>query len=518
MSMLELLLAAGILGAGLPPDLCDLECEQRAVVRLLDKGETRAAVKRLNDARLRFPDDRQLALLLARSYLLENNLFWAERTLREAVLQWPDDSELRAWLAAVHLRQGDPELVIADLDPEHEPTDDPQRARWRLLAASRARLVGDDAEADAMLAQVTGSDVLYPEDRRLWASLSSGSDPWWSESITGTLEIGAGRTSNALAGSPTDPGMSGGPSGLLPLRLRSRFAPPSGGSLKPAIDLEVLGTGLREDVYSDLSSLQGGLRLGAMVLDGERRWTFGYRAEVLWLNQDSPLFSEAHRAELELEWTTGQVVFLGGGRRMCSDERRTRWEGEIGVGGPLRFTAKAPLLAGATVRLADAQSPAYDQLGISAAASTTVPLGRRCALRVALSGAWDAYPNSGGEEGRLVFGTEEKRRDLLGRLGLTLWAPAWRSLRPGLELRYTRRDSTADERPAFDFSYREWRAVAWLRWTFKADPWAPQTVDDGDHVPLDWGLGSGAGMDQERILDLLRGDEELRRGSSCGVY
>ncbi|MCD4748626.1 MAG: hypothetical protein K8R59_04555 [Thermoanaerobaculales bacterium] len=514
--MLELLFAAGLLGAGHPPAPCDLECEQQAVVRLLDQGETRSAVERLNDARRRFPDDRRLVLLLTRSYLLENNLFWAERTLREAVTRWPNDPELRAWLAAVHLRQGDPELVIADLDPEHEPTDDPHRARWRLLAVSRARLADDATEAGTLLAQITEEDVLYPEDRRLWASLKSSSDPWWSESITGTLEIGAGRTSNALAGSPTDPGMSGGPSGLIPLKLRSRFAPPTGTSLKPAIDLEVLATSLLEDAYSELSSLQGGLRLGAMVLDGERRWTFGYRAEVLWLDQDSPLYSEAHRAEFELEWADGQVVFLGGGRRVYSDERRTRWEGEIGVGGPLRLTAGVPLLAGATLRLANAQSTAYDQFGISAAASATVPLGRRSSLRVALSGVWDDYPNSGGEEGRLVFGTEEKRRDLLGRVGLTLWTPAWRNLRPGFEVRYTRRESTADETPGFDFSYREWRAIAWLRWTFKADPWAPRTVDD-DHVPLDWGLESSGGMDQERILDLLRGDEELRRGSSCGV-
>jgi hypothetical protein len=134
-----------------------------------------------------------------------------------------------------------------------------------------------------------------------------------------------------------------------------------------------------------------------------------------------------------------------------------------------------------------------------------------------VSGAWDDYPNSGGEEGRLVFGTEEKRRDLLGRFGLRFWAPAWRSLRPGLELRYTRRESTADETPGFNFSYSEWRAVAWLRWTFGADPWAPRVVGDAGHVPLDWGLESDTGMHQERILDLLKGDEELRRGSSCGI-
>ncbi len=79
------------------------------------------------------------------------------------------------------------------------------------------------------------------------------------------------------------------------------------------------------------------------------------------------------------------------------------------------------------------------------------------------------------------------------------------------------RASTADETPGFDFSYTEWRIVAWLRWTFAADPWAPKIADDADHVPLEWGLESDKGMDEDRILDLLRRDEDLRRGSSCGI-
>jgi hypothetical protein len=487
-------------------------------MRLIDRGEIRAAVERLNVARLRFPDDRQIELLLARSYLLEDNLFWAERTLMAALDKRPDDAELRAWLAAVHLRQGDPELMAGDLDPEHQPTNPPDRARWLLLEASHASLDGDDVRAGMMLEAVAESPEIYPEDRKTLTYLSANSFPWWSAPINGTLDIGAGYTSNALAGSPTDPGVSGGPSGLVPVTLRTRFAPPSSAwPLKPAIDLDVLGTALTKDAYSDLSWLQGGLRLGAMIIEDDRRWTFGYRAESLYLNQDSPLFSKAHRAEAELEWKGGQVVFLGGGHRSYRDERRTRWEGELGVGGQLRPASRVPLLAGATVRFANAESPAYDQLGISAAASATLPLGRGTSLRVALSGVWDDYLNSGGDEGRLVFGTEEKRRDLLGRLGATFWAPAWRNLRPGFEIRYTRRYSTADEAPGHDYSYREWRAVAWLRWTFSADPWAPRTVRDTDHVPLDWGIESETGLERERILDLLKGDEELRRGSSCGI-
>jgi hypothetical protein len=167
--------------------------------------------------------------------------------------------------------------------------------------------------------------------------------------------------------------------------------------------------------------------------------------------------------------------------------------------------------------LADARSPAYDQLGLSAALSTRFRIAARSDLRVALSAVWDEYHHSGGDEGRLVFGTTEKRRDLLGRAEVNLWLPAWKRLRPKLELRLTQRASTADTAPGFDYSYREWRAVAWLSWRFARDPWRPATAAVPGHVPLDWGLERDSGREDDRILDLLRRDEELRRGSSCGV-
>lgn len=485
-------------------------------MELLERGESRVAIDRLKEARRRYPDEPELVLLLAKAYLAEGNLFWAERVLREGVDRWPEAPEMRSWLAAVHVRQGDPALVADDLDDERAP-EGPEGSRWRLLDASRARLEGDREAARSIIGELDAEDVLYPEDRELWASLKAATDPWWAKAVAGTLELGWGRTSNALAGSPTDPGTSGDTSGLVPVELRGRLAPPSRAPLTPVVDLEILGNGLLDDASEDLSSLQAGVRLGGAFAGDRRRWGFGYRAEGLWLDQDEPLFSEAHRGELEIEWAGGGVVFAGAGRRIYRDDARTRWEAEAGAGGPLGELAGAPLLVGATLRYSDARLAAYDQVGVSAAASVTVPTGRRTSLRIALAGAWEDYLNSAGAEGELVFGTSERRRDLLGRAGLTFWAPAWRTWRPAVEVRYTARDSTADEAPGFDFSYREWRVIVRIRWSFSADPWAPQATEEAGHVPLDWGLDDDRGMDQERILDLLRRDEELRRGSSCGL-
>ncbi len=503
--------------ADIPPAQCDLVCEQSTASERIERGEIRTAAEGLKDAIQRYPDDHRLVLLLARAYLLEDNLFWAERILKEAVGRWPEDVDFRMWLATVHLRQGDPDLVGNVLEPRLAPEHDPQKARWQLLNTAQLRLAGEMTGDETSLTRLADIKTLWPEDRRVWVSLRSSADPWWLQSFTGSMDLAFGQTSNALAGSPTDPGTSGGPSALGSLELRSRFAPPSKGAVRPAIDLELLGTGIAAHDYNDLSSFQGGLRLGALINKDRRRTAFGYRFERLYLNQHPALYSEAHRFEAELEWVAGRVLFAGGGRRTYQDSRRTRWEADVGYGGTLRLTRQVPIIAGATLRLADAESQAYDQVGLSAVASANVPLGGGAGLRFAVSGVWDDYPHSGGAEGRIVFGTEEKRRDLLGRFGATVSAPPQGNLLPSLELRYTRRDSTADETPGFDFSYSEWRVVAWLRWTFAAEPWGPRTDSDDDHVPLDWGIGHEGGVHEERVLDLLRRDEELRRGSSCGV-
>ncbi|MCA1733332.1 MAG: hypothetical protein LC732_06980, partial [Acidobacteria bacterium] len=87
----------------------------------------------------------------------------------------------------------------------------------------------------------------------------------------------------------------------------------------------------------------------------------------------------------------------------------------------------------------------------------------------------------------------------------------------GLEGQLARRDSTADGRAGFDFDYSESRVLLLVRFGFRADPSAPRAVHSADHVPLEWGLARGDGSETERIIDLLRQDEELRRGSSCGI-
>ncbi len=513
--MVGLVLIAAAALAGPPDPPCDTSCQRDTARQELESGRTREPIDRLKQALADAPSDRVLTLLLARAYLLDGNLFWAERTISSALADAPGDPELLAWLAAIHLRQGDPELISDVADSNLEPDAGPLETRWRLIGAGRASLAGDETTARSMIELAASGDGIFPEDIAPLGTLRSSLDPWWRPVLEAGFDLGGGWTSNALAGAPTDPGASGEPSGLVLPELRARLAPRTGGRVEPVLDIEVLGNLPLDTAADELSTLLGGLRIAGSAADARRRITVGYRAEVLFVHQESSTYSKAHRLEAEVEWADGRVLFGGAGHREYLDDRRTRWEADAGLGGPIARGLPFPVVAGATLRLADAESPAYDQLGVSAAVSAMIGLGRQTSLQIALSAAWDDYFNSGGAEGLLVFGTEDTRRDLLGRVGLTVWAPEWHGLRPGLELRGSRRDSTADDRPGFDFSYTEWRAVLWLRFNFAAGIGLPSAQAPLDHVPLDWGLGTGAGMEQERIMDLLRRDEELRRGSSC---
>ncbi len=474
-------------------------------------------MEQLRQAVARHPDDPLLPLWLARAYLLDGNLFWAERTLRGALDRQGGNLQARLWLACVHLRQGDPELAGRDLAAAVGQPEGPWASRKTLLEAFRSHLAEDHQAARRDLATIGRRSQLFAEDRPMWRTLHRWLDPWWLDPLGGDLELGIGHTSNALAGAPTDPGAPGTSSALADLTVRARLAPPVGRRLRPVLDLELLGHGLDKPAYRELSSLQSAARLGVLLTHGSQRFLLGVRAERLLLDQSPSRYAVARRVEMEVEWRSGWLALAGAGHRDYRDDRRTRREWDAGVGGPVRLLSGVSTVVGATVRGADAHSPAYDLRGASVAAAARFSLGRGVTARVAATMVWDDYPHSGGREGELAFGTAERRRDLLGKLTLGVWSPSWRRVRAGLEWQLARRDSTADDRPGFDFDYRESRARLLLRWTFSSDPWAPRTVRPPDHVPLEWGLGRGDQVEDERIIDLLRQDEELRRGSSCGV-
>jgi hypothetical protein len=496
---------------------CDGACDRRAAERLLEEGDVRGAVARLRTAVASHPEDPALPLLLARAYLLEGNLFWAEATLRTSLELRPGDPEASGWLALVHLRQGDPELARRALGRSGEPAAGPERSRRALLEAWLADLDGTRETGLARLAGLDRSTPVFPEDRPAWDALVRRLDPWRAPTLSVEGEIRGGATSNALAGAPTDPGGEGTASGLADATLLARLQPRLGPAVDALLELSSDGHLLAKEEYRELSSLTLAARPGLVARVGGARVLGAFRWEVLHLDQSPSRYSEARRAELEVEWAEGWLLFGGGGHRDYRDERRTRDEWDAGFGGPLRVFPGTSAVFGATLRGASARSPAYDLLGASLALAATVPLGRGASARLSGTFSWDDYPHSGGAEGLLAFGTTQPRRDLTGRVTLGLWLRVARGLKAGVEGQLARRDSTADDLPGFDFDYTEARGSLLLRFELGADRSAPAAVPVSGHVPLEWGLGRDGDVGAERIIDLLRQDEELRRGGSCGV-
>jgi hypothetical protein len=277
----------------------------------------------------------------------------------------------------------------------------------------------------------------------------------------------------------------------------------------------VSGFGLEEAEADQLSYLELSARPG-VVLGHQRPLFIGYHGERMLMNRHPSWFSTGHRLEADLQ-LGGFDLFAGAGRRTFDDRLRSRDELDGGLGTSLQLGGGHPLLVGGVVRLFEAESRAYDQLGASVLALLRLDLGRRLWMRTSLSAAWDDYPHSGGADGEEVFGSNERREDLLGRVAVELWRDLGR-LSAGLRYQYTRRDSTIDAGSDNNFDYDEHRVMLTVRWHGERDPWAAEVVRPAGHVALDWGLGTRrGGAADERIQDLLRQDEDIRRVSGCSV-
>lgn len=481
-----------------PSSLCLVTC-------LFDAGQFREAAAAARTAAEAGADDLTCALWEASSYLAAGNAAWAERALR----RHPGDGDAAAWRALLYVQDGDVALARQTLAASLDPSSPPALAnRLRLLGAWTALLDGDRTTAARELALVDGRAGLFPEDRRAWLELCRRADPGWPAPIAFSTEIQAGFTSNSLAGSPADPGRGAPPGGLARLNVDARWTG-RGTRLRPMGEVALRGLGLEDASARELSYLEARGRLGGLL--GARTSAF-IAGEMLSLpEQPEGRYYTAVRGELEREMGSSAAVLAAVGRRRFRDPARTRWEAELG--GAARAGA---FTLGGTLRWHDADNPAYDLRGALLVAASRLALGRGATLQATASAGLTSYHHSGGLAGLLAHGTTDLRRDLTGRLTLTAWSPPRHGARVGLGAELARQDSTADRLPGFDFDYRERRVTLKVRWQGEGLGWTARTTRPTDHVPLPWGLGGEDGLDG-RVLDLLRQDEELRRGSSCGV-
>lgn len=469
----------------------------------IEAGEPREAIRLLKAVAPRTPE---ATLLLARAYLDDGNDFWALRTL----LERPGDPAAGLWAAFVHLQQGaldDAETILRDAEL---PEGSALAARRELLLALLASSREEPAEARRNLEHAATAAEMYPEDLKALRRLRTAVDPGHRPALSGRLELVTGFTSNGMAGSPVDPAKQeeGEASGVGQLGASLRFSPDLHTRIRPGVELELRSLGLSREEARELSYLQLSARPGLSL----GPWFAGYRFELLGIAgedrySDGPhVFSHAHRGEVEALFAgTGLTAFAGAGRRIFRERARERTEADGGLGLGFRPLAGVDALAALTVRWHEARAPQWNLRGGSALLSADVSLSESLSLRAGLVLSRDEYPDS---RGAFADGAPV-REDTLVRPSATAWLAAADGLRVGVGYEPSWRWSTVD-----GYAYADHRVLVRALWTFTAEPGDPAASAPAAHVPLAWGLEAGEGL-QERISELLRQDEAIRRGSSC---
>ncbi len=501
-------------------DACARPCDQDLACWVaeqncwLEAGQTRQAVQRIKAAVRSANAPAELRLLLARAYLADDNPFWAQRTLQRLSDDLHQRCQALAWLAHNHLALGHLDLAAETLDSEGCPDRPALDGRWALLRAELHTAQDQTGEASVQLQRVRQAEALFPEDRQRWQRLRALLDPGWLEPVQIRLDLGGGLSSNALAGSPTDPGREGTPSPLLRVEPALELVAPAAGFWRPGLAAGLRLQAMSAAEASALSYAETWWRPQLHLGRGTWRGRVGYRGDLLLLaRRDRRLFAEGHRLEGELDTPGHGVLFVGGGRRQFAEGGRSRWEFDLGGGAPVPVGSCCDLLLAGALRAHDAVGEAYDLLGASALARLGLYPGAGLRVQLGATLMLDSYPNSGGERGLVAFGSLEPRHDLLSKLSAALWSPSWVGLSGGLSYDLAWRVSSADARDRY--SYLEHRVLLLLRWRWQRDPWAPPTLEPASHVPLGATPGQEPGTDRERIQDLLRQDEAARRGSSC---
>jgi hypothetical protein len=488
-------------------------CLDAWVPCLLARDGPGAAVEELKALRARGWQLGALERWLAHAYMLSGNPAWAARTLQAAVEREPGDCASRELLAWALSRQAAVDLAREALSGGGCPRTEAERGRALLLEALWAQAAGDAAGGRARLRQARRAGALGPGDRALLRELEAGLDPTRRAPLELRAELQAGYTTNATAGAPSDPGAAGPSSGLARLDLGARLELPEPGPapLRPGLEARLQGNLPFAEDASGYRSLELDLRPGLRLGFGRPSLLVAYRWQKLWLDQDTPLFSTGHRLELEVE--SGPLLYFAGlGRRLMRDAGRARTELDGGLGGALQPLDWLELLLAGSVRYQAAEEQVWDLWGLTGIVSARATLPADLSAQLALTAGLDHYPRSGGEAGRLTFGSVDERLDLFARIGLWLWSPAWLGGRLGAGYELSWRDSSADTVLA-DHDFVEHRLLVGLRWSLGLDPFAPAEEPGPGAVPLP--REAATAQEAGRLQELLRQDEFARR-DACG--
>lgn len=514
-----ILLGCTLLSGAVAPSLAqpraDLSAEWVRVRADLDQDRPRAAIDRLKalQARTDLPADATstVAMLLGAAYVADSNPAWALNILSSYLAERPDDCEARTWAARAWLEQANPDEADALLDDPACGGRGPVQARAALLRALAAAGSGRGEAAAQQWRVARLQPAAWPGERNALHDMGIRLDPDHVPDLTWRIDAGGGVATNALMGAPTDPALAGreplSPFFALDLHLRGGWA--WGAQTTGEVEGTVRGLQYSAADASGLSYVDLSARPGVRLGQRTGGWLLGWRPSAVLVAQGDrydagPLWLYVgHRGEIEGDLGHGLLLFAGAGYRGFREAVRTRVEADGGLGWSRSLGHGATVAAAASARGHAADGDGWDLWGVGALATWHQAWGR-FHTRLSASGAFDDFPRSSG------WFDADARRDRLGRLVATGWAPAWRGVKAGLQVEATVRDSTADR-----YAFQDVRASVRLQWSGSADVTGPALAAVGPVAEMRYVAGEGQGGLVERVQDLLRQDEQVQRSSSC---
>jgi hypothetical protein len=269
----------------------------------------------------------------------------------------------------------------------------------------------------------------------------------------------------------------------------------------------------REQSHADLS-VAAAVRFGR----GGLRPTVRYRHDELLFDAAGGRYSAANEGEVEISPSRDLSLFGGVGHRVFfTDDWRTRTEWNLAGLGATSLRGR-PLVLGAAFRYYRAHRDVHDQVGGTLSAAGELPLGASVRARLAVSGALDDFPRSGGAFGLIAFGTADRRRDATLRLSAGLWRSLGARAALGLTYELARRWSTADNAELRYYPYVDHRVLVSIRVGDGGNPWRPQRPEVPGRVALPYrDLGQRSFLWDDSMRRLLRQEEDLAADCGCVV-
>lgn len=517
-------LVSGTASAGGPvgcmaEDCSSIACVELQTLCLIEEDDAEGAVLMLRSKEDAFRDSGTFHLLLAKAYLSQGNRYWALGTLRAYSDRNPGDCMALSWTAWML-------ISLAALDEAAELIDtsgcmdgggalETRLSLMKTFMALQKGVAGREEKKAFLKKKVK---KIFPEDIDLYRFTRAGLMPAHVPPLTLRIDLKTGYTTNALFGSAKDPADPGGKkdSALFAHDLRLALQPMIGPWFAAAGELMSRSNVFfmdhaREFTYVDLAWKAG--PVVHMTPGGLPRLFLGYRGDVLFLNMadryDSTppvVFYEGHRGELELELMPSALFFGGGGRRFFREDVRTRWELDGGLAIQKTLLGRLTLQGAAALRMHKAEGEAYNLYGVSGILMGTLALWRSLGLRIMLAVHGDNYPDSLG-----YFQAGEIRRDTTFKMGTEIFGSLGKGFGLGCLYEFSNRLSTVD-----DYRFTDHRIVVKLSFSYGFDFLRLKKHEDEGHVQLDYGLDAKGEGTVQRIQDLLREDEVIRGGASCG--